>query len=171
MNLLRRAEPIGSPARGGTARTIARRSGKALLGLVLVLALLAGVGNAGIPGRTSWSGTRSAASTPSSTPRGTQSRSRASCLVESSHPQQFTRYHQVCFVRSIFRTGGPRRGVHVERVDIVEVWRPSRVQDLLIVLAWVLNLAWMIWLAIVARRPQDLEPATPGSDGASRRDA
>jgi pimeloyl-ACP methyl ester carboxylesterase len=44
MNLLRRAEPIGSPTGGGRARTIARRSGKALLGLVLVLALLAGVG-------------------------------------------------------------------------------------------------------------------------------
>jgi hypothetical protein len=47
----------------------------------------------------------------------------------------------------------------------------TRTHDVLIVLAWVLNLAWMIWLAIVARRSQDLVPATPGSDGADRRDA
>jgi hypothetical protein len=38
----------------------------------------------------------------------------------------------------------------------------TRTHDLLIVLAWVLNLAWMIWLAVVARRAQDLKPATPG---------
>jgi hypothetical protein len=44
MTLLDRSEPVTPPTRGGTARTIARRSGKALLGLVLVLALLAGVG-------------------------------------------------------------------------------------------------------------------------------
>jgi hypothetical protein len=30
----------------------------------------------------------------------------------------------------------------------------TRTHDLLIVLAWVLNLAWMVWLAVVARRPQ-----------------
>ena len=44
MTLLDRSEPVTPPTRGGTARTIARRSGKALLGLVLVLALLAGAG-------------------------------------------------------------------------------------------------------------------------------
>ena len=47
----------------------------------------------------------------------------------------------------------------------------TRTHDVLIVLAWVLNLAWMIWLAVVARRAQDLEPATPGREGASRGDA
>ena len=47
----------------------------------------------------------------------------------------------------------------------------TRTHDLLIVLAWVLNLAWMIGLAVVARRTQDHEPASPGNDGASRRDA
>ena len=36
--------PTGPSVRGGTGRTIARRAGKALLGLVLVLALLADVG-------------------------------------------------------------------------------------------------------------------------------
>ena len=44
MSLLRRSKSAGPSTRGGTGRTIARRSGKALLGLVLVLALLAGVG-------------------------------------------------------------------------------------------------------------------------------
>src|ERR671921_1872493 len=48
MALLDRSGPGALPTRGGTARTIARRCGKALgrslLGLVLVLVLLAGVG-------------------------------------------------------------------------------------------------------------------------------
>ena len=44
MSLLRRSKSAGPSTPGGTGRTIARRSGKALLGLVLVLALLAGVG-------------------------------------------------------------------------------------------------------------------------------
>src|SRR5690349_7561814 len=47
----------------------------------------------------------------------------------------------------------------------------THAHDVLIVLAWVLNLAWMIWLAVVARRAQDLESASPGSEGASRGDA
>ena len=47
----------------------------------------------------------------------------------------------------------------------------TRTHDVLIVLTWVLNLAWMIWLAVAARRAQNLEPASPGHDGASRRDA
>jgi hypothetical protein len=47
----------------------------------------------------------------------------------------------------------------------------TRAHDVLIVLAWVLNLAWMIWLAVVARQSQDREPASPGNDGAGRRDA
>ena len=46
----------------------------------------------------------------------------------------------------------------------------TRTHDALIVLAWVLNLAWMIWLAVVARRAQDLESAPPGSEGVSRGD-
>ena len=46
----------------------------------------------------------------------------------------------------------------------------TRTHDMLIVLAWVLNLAWMIWLAVAARRAQDLEPARPADEGASRRD-
>jgi pimeloyl-ACP methyl ester carboxylesterase len=44
MTLLGRSEPTRPSIRGCTARTIAPRSGKALLGLVLVLALLAGAG-------------------------------------------------------------------------------------------------------------------------------
>ena len=47
----------------------------------------------------------------------------------------------------------------------------TRTHDVLIVLAWVLNLAWMIWLAVVARRAQNLEPASPGHEGAGRGDA
>jgi hypothetical protein len=38
----------------------------------------------------------------------------------------------------------------------------TRTHDVLIVLAWVVNLAWMIWLAVVARRAQNREPASPG---------
>jgi len=47
----------------------------------------------------------------------------------------------------------------------------THTHDVLIVLAWALNLAWMIWLAVVARLAQDLESAPPGSEGASRGDA
>jgi hypothetical protein len=39
----------------------------------------------------------------------------------------------------------------------------TQMHDLLIVLAWVLNLAWMISLAVVARRAKDPEPASPGT--------
>ena len=46
----------------------------------------------------------------------------------------------------------------------------TRTHDVLIVLAWVLNLAWMIWLAVVARLAQHLESASPGSEGVSRGD-
>ena len=46
-----------------------------------------------------------------------------------------------------------------------------RMHDHAIVLAWVLNLGWMIWLVIVARRNQDVEPASAGDDGVSRGDA
>jgi hypothetical protein len=46
-----------------------------------------------------------------------------------------------------------------------------RMHDYAIVLAWVLNLAWMIWLVIIARRTQDLEPASAGNDGAGCGDA
>lgn len=34
----------------------------------------------------------------------------------------------------------------------------SQTHTIAIVLAWVLNLAWMIWLVVVARRMQDLQP-------------
>jgi hypothetical protein len=47
----------------------------------------------------------------------------------------------------------------------------TRTHDVLIVLGWVLNLAWMIWLAVVARRAQDPESASSGSEGVSRGDA
>jgi hypothetical protein len=47
----------------------------------------------------------------------------------------------------------------------------THTHDVLIVLAWVLNLAWMIWLAVAARPAQHLEPASPGHDDASHRDA
>jgi hypothetical protein len=40
-----------------------------------------------------------------------------------------------------------------------------RTHDFAIVLAWVLNLAWMIWLVVAARREQDFEPASPGNKG------
>jgi hypothetical protein len=46
-----------------------------------------------------------------------------------------------------------------------------RTHDFAIVVAWVLNLAWMIWLVVVARRVRDLEPASPGNEGVGRRDA
>jgi hypothetical protein len=46
-----------------------------------------------------------------------------------------------------------------------------RMHDYAIVLAWVLNLVWMIWLVIVARRTQDVEPASPGNEDTGRRDA
>jgi hypothetical protein len=44
----------------------------------------------------------------------------------------------------------------------------TRAHDFAIVLAWVLNLVWMIWLVIVAWRARDVEPASPGGDGADR---
>ena len=37
-----------------------------------------------------------------------------------------------------------------------------RTHDFAIVLAWVLNLAWMIWLVVVAWRMQDSEVPSPG---------
>jgi Domain of unknown function (DUF4386) len=40
-----------------------------------------------------------------------------------------------------------------------------RTHDFAIVLAWVLNLVWMIWLVVVARRAQDFQPASPGNKG------
>ena len=43
--------------------------------------------------------------------------------------------------------------------------------DFMIVLAWVLNLAWMIWLVVVAWRAQDPQLASPGNDGVGRDDA
>jgi hypothetical protein len=38
----------------------------------------------------------------------------------------------------------------------------SPTHTILIVLAWVLTLAWMIWLVVVAWRMQDSEAPSPG---------
>ena len=38
----------------------------------------------------------------------------------------------------------------------------SRTHTIAIVLAWVLTLAWMIWMVVVAWRNQDSDPASPG---------
>ena len=43
--------------------------------------------------------------------------------------------------------------------------------DAAIVLAWVVNLVWMIWLAVVARREQAVEPTSPGNGRGGGRDA
>jgi hypothetical protein len=47
----------------------------------------------------------------------------------------------------------------------------TRTHDVAIVVSWVVNLAWMIWLAVIARRAHDLEPAALGDGGGGRRDA
>lgn len=47
----------------------------------------------------------------------------------------------------------------------------TRTHDVEIVLAWVLNLAWMIWLVAIAWRRQDVEPASPGGGGVGGREA
>ena len=47
----------------------------------------------------------------------------------------------------------------------------SQTLSIAIVLAWVLGLAWMIWLAVVARRMQDAEPGLLANDGAGRPEA
>ena len=47
MNVLDRAEAIAPPTRGGTARTIARRAGKPLLGLVVAVTRLSPTSPAG----------------------------------------------------------------------------------------------------------------------------
>ena len=47
----------------------------------------------------------------------------------------------------------------------------TRTHDMAIVASWVVNLAWVIWLAVVARRAHNLEPAALGDEGRGRRDA
>ena len=44
----------------------------------------------------------------------------------------------------------------------------SRTQTIAIVLAWVLSLAWMIWLVVVAWRMQDSEARRLADEGAGR---
>ena len=47
----------------------------------------------------------------------------------------------------------------------------SQTQSIAIVLAWVLSLAWMIWLAVGAWQMPDAEPHRPADNGGSRPDA
>ncbi len=48
----------------------------------------------------------------------------------------------------------------------------TRTHDLAIVLSWVVNLAWMIWLVVIAwRRARELEPASLVDGGGGRRGA
>jgi hypothetical protein len=44
----------------------------------------------------------------------------------------------------------------------------SGTHSTLIVLAWVLSVAWMIWLVVVARRLQDLEARHRPDEGVGR---
>ncbi len=44
----------------------------------------------------------------------------------------------------------------------------SGTHTILILLAWVLSLAWMIWLLVVARRRQDSEPVASPTEGVGR---
>jgi len=46
----------------------------------------------------------------------------------------------------------------------------TRAHDFAIVLAWVLNLAWMIWLVVVGWRAQHSDLASPGNEGVGRPD-
>lgn len=56
----------------------------------------------------------------------------------------------------------------IARVAGTEGFTPT--QTIAIVLAWVLNLAWMIWLVVVARRVQDLEPRRLANERVGRAD-
>src|SRR5919198_1028133 len=47
----------------------------------------------------------------------------------------------------------------------------SQTESIVIVLAWVLSLAWMIWLVVVAWRMQDSEPRRLADEGGGRPDA
>ena len=47
----------------------------------------------------------------------------------------------------------------------------SQTESIVIVLAWVLGLAWMIWLVVVAWRMQDSEPRRLAHEGVGRPDA
>jgi Domain of unknown function (DUF4386) len=46
----------------------------------------------------------------------------------------------------------------------------TRTHDIAIVASWVVNLAWMIWLVVLAWRAHELEPAALGDSGRGRRD-
>ena len=47
----------------------------------------------------------------------------------------------------------------------------SQTESIVIVLAWVLSVAWMIWLVVVAWRMQDAEPRRLADEGGGRPDA
>ena len=47
----------------------------------------------------------------------------------------------------------------------------SQTLNIAIVVTWVLSLAWMIWLAVVAWRMQDVGAPSPADEGGSRPDA
>ena len=47
----------------------------------------------------------------------------------------------------------------------------SQTESIVIVLAWVLSVAWMIWLVVVAWRMQDSEPRRLADEGGGRPDA
>jgi hypothetical protein len=47
----------------------------------------------------------------------------------------------------------------------------SQTMSIAIVLAWVLSLAWMIWLVVVAWRRPDSEPDRLADEGGGRSDA
>jgi hypothetical protein len=47
----------------------------------------------------------------------------------------------------------------------------SRTETIAIVLAWVLDLAWMIWLVVVAWRMRDAAPGRLADEGGARPEA
>jgi hypothetical protein len=83
------------------------------------------------------------------------------------------------FAAAVARTAGvPRPVAYLMGVSglvyLVQGWVAgadgfTRAHDLLIVLAWAVNLAWMIWLVVLAWRTRDRQPASPGTDAVGRR--
>ena len=78
----------------------------------------------------------------------------------------------ILFAAAVVRTAwGPRPIAYLMGLSgltyLVQGWVAgsegfSRTHTIAIVLAWVLNLTWMIWLVVVAWRMQDSEPVSPG---------